>query len=172
MTFLGLAESVASLIKLFFIFLGVAASVASLIGVFFSFFAWRRARGAEAAAKEAREAVRQGNAAEAFQGLSVKAKDMLASLQGDNFQAASQRGRDLISEISQAKQRWEYLLEPASQARLDQTCRQVGRLSLALSRREADITPKAKERALKFCHEVTATLAEETGKILLLVDRG
>ena len=153
-------------------YLGIAASVASIVGLVITYLAWRRASGAEVAAKGAREAVRQGNAAEAFKGLSVKANDMLASLQGDQFQAASQRGRDLVSEISQAKQRWKYLLEPASQARLDQTCRQVGRLSLALSRSEADITPKEKERALKFCHEVTATLAEETGKILLLVDRG
>ncbi len=80
--------------------LTVLGNIATLIGLGFTIAAWRRARGAEQAAKEAREFVRQDSAAEDFRILAEKAKELLSDVQHQHIEAASLRCRDLVVELS------------------------------------------------------------------------
>ena len=85
---------------------GIASILGLLVGIFgllFSIKAWKNATAAELAAKEAREAVRQGNAAEEIGAPADKAKEMPAYVQQNQLQAACPCGRDLVAGINRAK---------------------------------------------------------------------
>jgi len=151
--------------------LSLAASFASIAGFVFSLLAWLRARGAEQLAREAREAVRRGNAAEDLQSLAAMAKDFLACVENDQIEAACLRARDLVFGINQAKERWRGILLDETGERLFTTSKQVSSVSRNLSMRHAKITPDERDRLLRFCHEVITTLSAETGKIQSLIER-
>jgi hypothetical protein len=123
------------------------ASLASILGLFFSIAAWRRAAGAEKAAGEAREAVRRSNASEDFRELSDKARELLASTQGGQFEAALLRSRDLLTGIAQARHRWQAFLTDDKE-QIDEITREISRISRALSLGQAAITPAVREKLL------------------------
>jgi hypothetical protein len=148
------------------------AAVASLAGLWFSVFAWRRAKSAEEAANRAREAVRRSNAGEDLQGLSGKAQELLACTQNDQLEAALLRSRDLLTGIGTARHRWEAFLETEGTARIDSVAKEVARISRALSKGRAAITPEIREKLLKSSHEVPEVLPAELGRALRRAEGG
>lgn len=144
--------------------LNIAGGLASLAGFVFSGLAWRRATGAENAARQARDAVRRSNAGEDLQALSEKAEDLLCCTQNDQFEAVLLRSRDLLIGIPQARHRWQAFLTDDSLKQIEKAIKEIGRVSGALSAGRAAITPEVREKLLKSCHEVAKVLAEELGK--------
>lgn len=142
----------------------IAAGLASVVGLLFSFLAWRKASGAEIAAREARESVRRSNAGEDLQALSEKAGELLGCAQNDQFEAALLRSRDLVVGIPQARHRWQVFFTDESLKQIERAAKEIGRVSNALSAGRAAMTPEVKEKLLKSCHEVAKILAEELGK--------
>ena len=146
--------------------LNVFAGFASIVGLVFSYLAWRKAAGAEQAAREARSAVRQSNAGEELAMLGEIAKELLACAQNDQIEVALVRSRDLLSGITRARHRWEAFLLEDSSVQIDRAAKSVGRISRALSVGRDSISPTIKQKLVKSCHEVAELLAEEVGKTL------
>jgi len=142
------------------------------LGLFFSLFAWLRAKAAAQAAREAREAVRRGNAGEDLRDLTEKAKELLGSAQNEQFEAALVRSRDLLAGIGEARQRWEAFLGGESSQQIQKAASEIGRISRALSLGRQAIPPEAREKLLKSCHEAVRLLAEESGKMLKRLEGG
>ena len=158
----------------------VAVDIASIAGLFvtmaglwYSVKAWRGAIAAEKAAKEAREAVRRGNAADELQLLAGLAKELLACVQNEQPQAAAVRGRDLVAGINQARLRWRaYFPSPEVEQRLEQIGTEVEKISKALSIRKGQITAAERERLLKFCHNALRILSGEAGRMASHIESG
>ena len=151
---------------------GIAGLVVSAAGLWFSVKAWRQATAAEQAAKEAREAVRRGNAAEDLGLLASLASELLACVQNEQTEAAALRGRDLVSGINQARKRWSaYFPSPEVERRLDKVGRTVEKISIALTKK-GDITPAERERLLNFCHEALRILRGEAGGMASQIEGG
>jgi hypothetical protein len=144
---------------------GIAGLFVSTAGLWFSVKAWRRAAAAEQAAKDAREAVRRGNAAEELKLLASLASEHLACVQNEQVQAAALRGRDLVSGINQARMRWRtYFPTPEVEQRLEEIGKDVERISNTLIRR-GEVTPTERDRLLKFCHKTFGILGGEAGRM-------
>ena len=145
---------------------GIAGLFVSTAGLWFSVKAWRRAAAAEQAARDAREAVRRGNAAEDLGLLASRANELLACVQNEQIEAAALRGRDLVSGIHQARVRWSaYFPSPEVEQRLDEIGRDVEKISKALTIRKGEITPAERDRLLNFCHKALRILSVEAGKM-------
>jgi len=145
---------------------GIAGLFVSTAGLWFSVKAWRRAAAAEQAAKDAREAVRRGNAAEELKLLASLASELLACVQNQQVEAAALRGRDLVSGIHQARVRWSsYFPSPEVESRLEEIGRDVEKVSSTLTIRKGEITPTDRDRLLKFCHKTLRILSEEAGRM-------
>lgn len=142
----------------------VAAGVASIAGLVVTVFAWLRARGAENAARQAADAVRQANAAEDFERLHARAKDLAASVQRGQIDVACMCARDLVSGVGQAKERW--IVRAESRKRLDRAAKKLAAVSVALSGRGTTLTPEELGQLVRFVNDVQAALSEETGKVL------
>jgi hypothetical protein len=147
----------------------IVGCVASVTGLVVSFLDWRRAAEAKTAAREARDAVHRSNAAEDLQSVTMIAKDLLAAVEAGQLYVAGKCGRDLVSHLDQTKQRW--TPTPEGKARLDKAAAKITQVSLVLAQRGQEIAPDGKARLLKFAHDVVVTLAEETGKMQLLIDK-
>jgi hypothetical protein len=145
---------------------GIAGLFVSTAGLWFSFKAWRRAMAAEQAAKDAREAVRRGNAAEELEALAALAKELLACVQGEQIEAAVLRGRDLVAGINQARVRWNIPVESG----LEEIERDVESISTALTIRKGQMMPIERENLLNFCHKALRMLSREAGRMASLVD--
>jgi hypothetical protein len=144
---------------------GIAGLFVSTAGLWFSVKAWRRASAAEQAAKDAREAVRRGNAAEELKLLASLAGELLACVQNEQVEAAALRGRDLVSGISQVRMRWRtYFPEPEVEQRLGEIGRGVEKISSTLVRK-GEITPAERDKLLKFCNKALRILGEEAGRM-------
>ena len=144
--------------------LDVAAGVASITGLVVTVFAWLRARGAEQAAKQAAEAVRQANAVEDFERLHARAKELAASVQRGHIDAACLCARDLVSGVGQAKERW--TVSSDSRRKLDRTAKKLAEVSVALAGRGTTLTPEELDQLVRFVNDVQAALSEEAGKVL------
>lgn len=153
---------------------GIASILGLLVGIFslvFSIKAWKKATGAEKAAKEAHEAVRRGNAADELQLLAGLAKELLACVQNEQALAAAVRGRDLVAGINQARLRWRaYFPSPEVEQRLEGIGTEGEKISKALSIRKGEITAPERERLLKFCHNALSILSGEAGRMAGHVD--
>ncbi len=173
------AETEASALRVvqvtFDFFAGIASIgglVAGIVGVVFSIKSWKKATAAEQAAIQAREAVRHGNAAEEIGALADKAKELLAYVQQNQFQAACPCGRDLVAGINKARQRWQaYFASPESILRLEKTAREVEKISIALSTRPGNIPPDEQGQLLNFCHRALRILSDEAGALLSRAQR-
>jgi hypothetical protein len=147
----------------------VLGGIASIAGLAVSFFAWRRASEAKSAAREARDAILKNNASEDLQSVTAIAKELLAAVEGGHLDVASKCGRDLVAHVNQTKQRW--ILTAESKERLDEAAVRIARLSLALAKRAGVIDAEERAKLLKFAHDVVVTLAQETGKMQLVIER-
>ena len=145
---------------------GIAGLFVSTAGLLFSVKAWRRAAAAEQAAKDAREAVRRGTAAEDLALLPSLARELLTCVQNQQLEAAALRRLDLLSGIQQASTRWgTYFPSPDVHNRLEDIGREVERISKVLTKREGGITSAERERLLNFCHEALRILSGEAGRM-------
>jgi hypothetical protein len=151
---------------------GIAGLFVSTAGLWFSVKAWRRAKAAEQAAKDAREAVRRGNAAEELKLPASLASELLACVQNEQVEAAALRGRDLVSGINQARMRWRtYFPAPEVEQRLEEIGKDVERISNTLTR-IGEVTPTERDRLLKFCHKALRILSGEAGRMASQVESG
>ena len=150
-------------------FFGYLADAATVAGLIISILAWRRASGAEQAARDARAAIRQANAAESLQALRTKAREFLLSVQRDQRNVAALFCTELLSETTVATRRWPLPVESAD--RLQRSVKYLKLASTVLA--EAGSTePADKGRLLEAAHEMLEALFEATGKSLQRVDKG
>jgi len=145
--------------------LSLIANIASIAGVFLTIWALVEAKGARRAAQEAREAVWLGNAVEDFKSLDKLASEFLGYVENSQVDAAALRARDLSAGILTAKQRWQRFLSEKRMARLEEASAQVSVISRTLLAREGPPTQNARQRILRFSHEVVRIVAEEAGTI-------
>ena len=155
----------------FYFFFGLLANLASLLGVGFSVAAWRSAKTATTAAREARDTIRKGAAAEDLQALGEKAKEFLRSVENDAVPIACLRATDIVSETSKAKHRWGRFMELDSLQSLDSVREQISVISRSQASKGAPTTPAQKDRLLRFCHTARLTLNEEWGKLMSEIER-
>ncbi len=138
-----------------------AASLASIVGRIvgivrfgFTWAAWTRAKAAEEAAREAREAVRNGTAPEGLQALRDKANEFFECVQQDQIDAACLRARDLAAGISHAKERWQsYFTSPKSANALEEAGSKVEEVSRTLTTRRTNLTSREKDKVWRFCNQ-------------------
>jgi hypothetical protein len=145
---------------------GYLADAATMAGLVISVLAWRRASGAERAAKEARAAIRQANAAESLQALRVKAREFLLSVQRDQLSTAFSSWADILSEITVATERW-----PLPEAVADRLRRSVKSLKSAYGV-FAEGATFDKRRFLEDAHELLEAVSVAIGMILERIDKG
>ncbi|MGA2481947.1 MAG: hypothetical protein ABSF92_02365 [Candidatus Acidiferrales bacterium] len=143
----------------------LVAGIASVVGVAISIWTLIVATGAQRAAREAREAVRKGNAAEEFQDLSRIADEFLSHIEADQVPAALVRARDLMSAISLASRRWGRFLSVEGRNNFEEAYAQVSIISRSLSANGAPSTPQQKDKMLKICHGVIRAMSNETGTL-------
>lgn len=151
--------------------LNVIASLASIVGLFVSIWTLVVARDARAAANEAREAVRQGNAAEEFSALSTTAGEFLAHVEKDQVAEACIRARDLMSAMSISSRRWRRFLSGESRKRFDEAYEQISIISRSLSANGAPASPEQKTRLLEISYGVVKTLGTEAGAFFSRVEK-
>jgi len=143
----------------------LVAGIASVVGVAISIWTLIVATGAQRAAREAREAVRKGNAAEEFQDLSRISDEFLSHIEADQVPAALVRARDLMSAISLASRRWGRFLSVEGRNNFEEAYAQVSIISRSLSANGAPSTPQQKDKMLKICHGVIRAMSNETGTL-------
>lgn len=143
----------------------LVAGIASVVGVAISIWTLIVATGAQRAAREAREAVRKGNAAEEFQDLSRIADEFLSHIEADQVPAALVRARDLMSAISLASRRWGRFLSVEGRNNFEEAYAQVSIISRSLSANGAPSTLQQKDKMLKICHGVIRAMSNETGTL-------
>jgi hypothetical protein len=150
----------------------IIAGLAGIAGLIFSISASMRAGRAEKAAEAARRAVRRGNASEDLRQLATKAKELLNSLQNNQFESARLRGGDLILEITQASRRWQGFLPDDSQGQIREAGNKVGQVTRALGPAGQAIGPEDALKLVNTCHQILTRLAAESGNIQYSVEEG
>ena len=173
----NIAALAVRVVQVTFDFIAGIASLSGLLvgilGLVFSVKAWKKATAAEQAAKEAREAVRRGNAAEELQLLVGLAKELLSCVQNEQAQAAAVRSRDLVSGINQARMRWRTCFPSADVGQsLEEIGKEVEQISKVLSNRKGDINPTEREKLLNFCHKALRILSGEAGRMAGHIESG
>ena|SRR5258708_6760778 len=146
------------------------AGLGSLLGLLFSYLAWQKAKLAVEAAREARKAVRKGNAREDLSDLSEKAKFLLQFTQQDQRGEALVTSASLLSSMRHASVRWAKFLGAEGPTRLKSGAKKVEKISVALSLGGAALTVDEREMVLEYCHDVVAMLGEESGKLMELIE--
>jgi hypothetical protein len=141
------------------------AGIASIVGLAVSVWTLVVATGARRAAREAREAVRKGNAAEEFKNLSRVADEFLSHVEADQVPGALMRARDLMSAISLASHRWGRFLTVQGRNNFEEAYSQISVISRSLSTNGAPATPQQKDKLLKICHGVVGAMTKETGTL-------
>ncbi len=148
------------------------ANFASITGLIATIFALYYARSATQAARAARKEVRKANAIEALGRIGDMANLLQACVETDQQHEAVVRARDLVSDVSRYKLRYERFLDPGSKAHLDEARAQIGVISRSLATGGVPATPDAKKRLLRICHEnVVIVLNEESAKILAAIEK-
>jgi hypothetical protein len=141
------------------------AGAASLVGLCVSVWTLLVAKGARKAAKEAREAVRKGNAAEEFKTLSRIADEFLSHIDADQNEAAVLRARDLMSASSLASRRWGRFLSTEDRNNLEEAHGQISVIARSLSTTVGPLTPQQKDKLLKICHTVVRSVSNNAGTL-------
>ncbi len=148
-----------------------AGSLASIGGLFVSALALRAATKAAAAARQARAEVRRANAVELLNQMREVANQVRASVENSQVQEAVVRSRDLISELSRARLRWERFMLDDTKRRIDETRAQIHVISRSLSVNGVPATQREKARLLNYCNQVGIVLSEESGRIIAAIER-
>jgi len=141
------------------------ANVASVLGLIIAIWTLVVATGAQKAAKEAREAVRKGNAAEELKNLSRIADESLGYVEADQVVAALMRARDLMSAMSLASRRWGRFLSVEARNNFEEAYGQISVISRSLSTNGAPSTPQQKDKLLRICHAVISAMSKEAGTV-------
>ena len=149
----------------------VAAGLASLAGLVFSVMAWWNAKSAAEAARDARQEVRKGNAGEELRDLNERAKELLRAAQRDQLAEALVTAATLLGPLVQAGHRWKKFFGDEGTNRIKQASKKVEKVSVALSAGPPALTPADREKVIEFCHDVVTILAEESGKMLVLLEQ-
>jgi hypothetical protein len=149
----------------------IIADIASIAGLAISIWTLIVATGAQKAAKEAREAVRKGNAAEEFRSLSGIADEFLSHVEDDQVPAAILRARDLMSAMSLASRRWGRFLSVEARNNFEEAYGQISVISRSLSANGAPSNPQQKEKMLKICHSVIKAMSNEAGTLFSTVEK-
>jgi uncharacterized protein YijF (DUF1287 family) len=148
------------------------ANFASIAGLVATIFAVYYAKSARQAAREARKGVRRANTTEALGRIGDTANLLQACVETDQPHEAVVRARDLVSDVSRYKLRYERFLDPRSRARLDEARAQIGVISRSLTTAGVPATLEAKKRLLRICHEnVVIVLNEESARILAGIEK-
>jgi hypothetical protein len=150
---------------LFIYMFNLIAGIASIVGLVISIWTLIVATGAQTAAREAREAVRKGNAAEEFRNLSGLANELLSHVEADQIPTALMRARDLMSAMSMASSRWGRFLPVGSRNNFGEAYAQISVISRSLSANGVPSTPQQKDKLLKICHGVIQAMSNETGTL-------
>jgi len=151
---------------------GVVGDSASIVGLVLTIFALIYAKSARDAARQARIAVRKANASEIMSKIGDTATLLQACVETDQVHEAIVRARDLISELSRYKLRYDRFLDGPSKARLDTARDQVSVISRSLSTRGVPAGPEQKNRLLRICHDdIASVLNEESAKIVAVVEK-
>jgi hypothetical protein len=148
----------------------IIAGIASILGLGFSIAAWRGALRAEAAAQQARKAVRKSNAAEALKDLNRDASELLGFIQSGQYQAAGVRARDLFMEIRAARSRWGRFLAEEAAANLKGAQVKIEKISNSLRSPTPNVPETAQKKLMDYGHGVVAILSEESSKIVAVVE--
>ena len=152
--------------------LSAVGNVASIIGLIASLLAIYYAKSAAKAARDARVAIRRANAKDMMARIGETATQLQACLENDQQLEAVVRARDLISEISRYKLRYERFLDVISRERVDGSRDQISVISRTLASRGIPNTPQQKDRLLRICHhEVVAVLNEESARIIAAIEK-
>jgi hypothetical protein len=147
------------------------ADFSSIGGLFLSGVAAWFARRADTSAKEARKAVRRANASDALTRLGELSTTLQACVENDVIDEAKIRARDLATEISRCRLRYERFLPVESRERLDEARGQVSVISRSLTVRGRPATPAQKERMLRICHDaIVMVLNEESARIISAIE--
>jgi len=149
-----------------------AGNLASIAGLIVSGFALYYAKSARQAARDARKAVRKANASETLSKIGDTANLLQACVENDQREEAVLRARDLVSDVSRCKLRYDRFLDSGSRARLDEARGQVSVISRFLAARGVPATANDKSRLLRICHEdVVTVLNEESAKIIAAIEK-
>lgn len=105
------------------------ADIASIAGLIFSWLAFRYAKSADTAARQARAEVRRANATEILGYLSKTAESFQTALENKNPHEAVVRARDLFSNLSAFKDRYDRFVGLDSKVRFDEAREQVSVIS-------------------------------------------
>jgi hypothetical protein len=152
--------------------LSIFGDLASIAGLIVSAFALVFAKAAKQAAREARIEVRRANAVEVLGRLGDTANLLQISLENNQQGELIVRARDLISEVSRFKFRYERFLDTDSRTRLDLAREQTSVISRSVSSRGMPTGATEKSRMLKICHQdIVAILNEESAKIKGAIER-
>jgi hypothetical protein len=149
--------------------LTIVADVASLVGLGVSVLTLFVARSAQAAAREARDAVRLTSANDEFRALARMTGECLSYAENKQIEAAAVRARDVLTGMTAARQRWKTFISAEGLQRLDEMTAQVVVVSqsLGVSRNGEPLNLK---KLLKVGNEVLTVLSDEAGKLSSRID--
>ncbi|MGA2688151.1 MAG: hypothetical protein ABSE85_08785 [Candidatus Korobacteraceae bacterium] len=149
-----------------------AGNLASIAGLIVTAFAVYYAKTARQAARDATKAVRKANASEVLDRIGHTSNLLQGCVENDQREEAIVRARDLISDVSRYKLRYDRFLDTGSQARLNEARAQIGIISRLLATKGIPTTSAGKNRLLRTCHEnVVTVLNEESAKIIAAIEK-
>jgi hypothetical protein len=147
----------------------ITTGAASIVGAVLSWQAWVAAISARDAARDAKRAVRIGNASEVLKELNQSALELLDFIQNDRWQVASLRARDLFSQVGAAQVRWRRFLD--DDKALEGTQSRVRKISLGLTVPPEQEDPEVKQKLLAYCHAVIKALSDESSRIISRIEQ-
>jgi hypothetical protein len=133
----------------------IVTGLASIAGAILSWKAWRTAISARTAAREAKRAVRSSNAAEELRELNRLASELLDFIQNDRLQPAAVRARDLFSQVSTARMRWQRFLDDDDA--LEGAQDKARKISLGIVGIDGQTGPEVKQKLLTYCHAIRSS---------------
>ena len=149
-----------------------AGNLASIAGLVVTAFALHYAKTASQAARDATRAVRKANASETLDRIGHTANLLQGCVENDQRQEAVVRARDLVSDVSRYKLRYDRFLDATSKSRLDEARSQISVISRSLAAKGVPATANEKNRLLKICHEdVVTVLNEESARIIAAIEK-
>jgi len=149
-----------------------AGNLASIAGLIVTAFALHYAKTASQAARAATRAVRKANASETLDRIGRTANLLQGCVENDQKQEAVVRARDLVSDVSRYKLRYDRFLDATSKSRLDEARGQISVISRSLATKGIPATAIEKNRLLRICHEnVVTVLNEESARITAAIEK-
>lgn len=147
-------------------------NLASIAGLIVTAFAVYYAKTARQAAQDATKAVRKANASEVLDRIGRTANLLQGCVENDQKEEAVLRARDLISDLSRYKLRYDRFLDSSSKARFDEAREQISVISRSLATKGLPNTSNEKNRLLRICHQdVVTVLNEESARIIAAIEK-